>query len=65
MALCRRTLGDDRHRYTLARPGKLGADPIDDMDDMDDMDDGWPYHHREEGEESLSNGPIQRLGAEM
>ena len=28
MALCRRTLGSERHRYAIARPDKLGTDSI-------------------------------------
>ena len=28
MALCRRTIGGDRHRYAIAGPGKLGTDPV-------------------------------------
>ena len=28
LALCRRTLGSERHRYAIARPDKLGTDPM-------------------------------------
>ena len=28
LALCRRTLGSERHRYAIAWPDELGADPI-------------------------------------
>ena len=26
--MCRRTLGSERHRYAIARPDKLGTDPM-------------------------------------
>ena len=28
LALCRRTLGSERHRYAIAWPDKLGNDPM-------------------------------------
>ena len=28
LALCRRTLGSERHRYAIVRPDKLGTDPM-------------------------------------
>ena len=28
LALCRRTLGSERHWYAIARPYKLGTDPM-------------------------------------
>ena len=28
LALCRRALGSERHRYAFARPDKLGTDPM-------------------------------------